>query len=128
MSDSPCTCPSAGYCELAKFRMTAHEHKLCQTREDFRRLFRSGIAPQHVREARRNRTPYVEPTFDCVHRGAFLEVAVCNVCSLKGQPFDKFACAIHGACSVTRKHTKVKACVSCEDRTAVAIEAPMVGA
>jgi len=56
--------------------------------------------------------------FACRHRGSFKEVRACDLCSLKGQPFDVLACELHGECSALRRHSKVTACASCQDREA----------
>lgn len=55
--------------------------------------------------------------FACVHRGALLRVAKCDLCGAKDQPFDVFACAVHSECSIGRRKRSVKSCVACEQRT-----------
>ena len=52
----------------------------------------------------------------CQHRGDKLRVGTCDLCGIRGQPFEVFACSLHGECSLRRKHSKVKACASCHDR------------
>lgn len=59
----------------------------------------------------------------CTHLGLATETHLCDLCSLKGQPFQVYACAIHGECSLTRKHSQVKSCAACAD-FAVAQSAP----
>lgn len=54
----------------------------------------------------------------CVHRGELLEIRHCNLCGIKGQPFEVFACGIVGECSIGRKHSGVQSCTSCEHRQA----------
>ncbi len=52
----------------------------------------------------------------CVHRGEVIRVGKCDLCGFdKGHPFDVLACALHGECSLLRKHSKVKGCAACED-------------
>jgi hypothetical protein len=54
----------------------------------------------------------------CIHRGAVLEADVCNVCGMKGQPFDVFACELHGKCMVRRfrnDRPELAVCMNCDD-------------
>ena len=55
------------------------------------------------------------PPAECIHRGEELETGTCDLCGLKGQSFQIYSCSIHGKCSLTRKHTKVKSCGACDD-------------
>ena len=57
-----------------------------------------------------------EASGECVHRGPWLETMKCDLCGMKGQPFDVFACAVHGRCSLRRRHSKVKSCLACAER------------
>jgi hypothetical protein len=64
--------------------------------------------------------PKPDPRFTtpCAHRGEIIERAVCNVCGMKGQPFDVFACELHGKCMVRRfrnDRLELKVCVLCDD-------------
>jgi glycosyltransferase involved in cell wall biosynthesis len=53
----------------------------------------------------------------CPHRGEQIEnPRVCDTCGQRGQPFDLFACATHGTCSMTLKHTAVANCLRCPTR------------
>lgn len=65
---------------------------------------------------RRVETPDSQLDLSCVHRGPFLEIGACDQCGEKGQPFEVFACTVHGRCSFRRKHRKVKSCAACEER------------
>lgn len=51
----------------------------------------------------------------CAHLGLMLREDTCDLCSMKGQPFEVLACTVHGECSLTRKHSKVRSCAACED-------------
>lgn len=51
----------------------------------------------------------------CSHRGELIEVRKCDLCGIKGQQFEVFACNLHGECSAGRKHSKVKSCLTCQD-------------
>jgi hypothetical protein len=58
------------------------------------------------------------PDLTCPHRGEVSHQALCDVCGGvigKGQPFDVFACAKHGACSLQRMRQDVRPCVTCHD-------------
>lgn len=57
---------------------------------------------------------HLEP---CIHRGPVIDTTrECNLCGGdKGKPFEVLACAVHGECSLTRKHSKVKSCLACTD-------------
>jgi hypothetical protein len=62
--------------------------------------------------------PDLRLTTPCEHRGAVLEVGVCNACGMKGQPFDVFACDLHGQCMVRRYRNDrpdLKVCFNCDD-------------
>lgn len=52
---------------------------------------------------------------ECVHRGAKIRDDLCNLCGIKGQPFEVLACALHGECSTHRKHSQVRPCITCPD-------------
>lgn len=53
----------------------------------------------------------------CTHRqSSVARIGTCDLCSLKGQPFDVYACDLHGECSLSRKHSKMRSCVNCNDR------------
>lgn len=51
----------------------------------------------------------------CRHRGEQLRTDRCDLCGLRGQPFDVFACGLHGECSLTRRHSKIRSCAACPD-------------
>jgi hypothetical protein len=54
----------------------------------------------------------------CLHRGDIVETGTCNVCGMRGQPFDVFACELHGKCMVRRfrnDRPELKVCVLCDD-------------
>lgn len=91
--------------------------------------------PKTTRSIRSNGPP---PTFDCDHRSelpligeALADVcgrlgislgadgsALCDLCSGRGKPFAVYGCDLHGACSMGRKHSKLKkTCATCEDCT-----------
>ncbi|HVW03111.1 MAG TPA: hypothetical protein VHB77_22310 [Planctomycetaceae bacterium] len=54
----------------------------------------------------------------CSHRGPEpFETRLCDLCGIKGQPFDVYSCQLFGECSLQRKHSQVKACAACEKRT-----------
>jgi hypothetical protein len=52
----------------------------------------------------------------CIHRQPLIEIGECDLCSLKGQPFEIFSCSVHGECSLIKRHSKVKSCLGCDDR------------
>ena len=53
----------------------------------------------------------------CVYRGELARIGECDLCSMKGQPFDLYLCEIHGECSLHRRHSKVKSCAACLERS-----------
>lgn len=57
--------------------------------------------------------------FACVHRGPVLETRLCDLCGVRGQPFEVYQCGKHGECSIGRKHSKVQPCISCNDRLVI---------
>jgi hypothetical protein len=62
-------------------------------------------------------TPDPRFTSACVHRGDVVEHGVCNACGMKGQPFDVFACELHGKCMVRRYRNdrpELTVCLTCE--------------
>jgi hypothetical protein len=64
--------------------------------------------------------PKPDPRFftPCAHRGAALELGVCNVCGQHGQPFEIFACAIHEKCMERRSRNDrpdLTVCFNCDD-------------
>lgn len=54
----------------------------------------------------------------CVHRGELLGERQCNLCGMREETFDVFACAVFGECSFTRKRRDVQSCLACEKRLA----------
>jgi hypothetical protein len=80
-----------------------------------------GICPYRDmpdRDAAEPSKPDPRFTTPCVHRGAVLERSVCNACGMKGQPFEVFACALHGACMAKRYRNDrpdLKVCTLCEE-------------
>lgn len=65
-------------------------------------------------------------TLPCIHRGDLLRTDKCDLCGIRGLPFDVFGCAVHVECSISRRHSKIKACVGCEQRQETAPAAPIV--
>jgi hypothetical protein len=56
--------------------------------------------------------------FPCIHRGTEpVETRLCDLCGVKGQPFEVYPCKLFGECSVQRKHSQVRGCAACEART-----------
>jgi ribosomal protein L32 len=54
----------------------------------------------------------------CAHQGDKIADGVCNVCGMKGQPFDVYACALHGQCMTRRfrnDRPDLKVCANCDD-------------
>jgi hypothetical protein len=54
----------------------------------------------------------------CQHRGEKIREGVGDLCGRRGEPFDVFACELHGECVLTRfcrRQTEV-CCLTCEDR------------
>lgn len=110
---TPCECPVAGFCQRHGIEKTAHWHKLCKTRIEFWNFYEQGIGPGQKK-------PNGQPVdMSCAHRGERLRIGECDLCGIKGQPFDVMSCAVHGECSHTRKHSKVKSCIACDERTAI---------
>jgi hypothetical protein len=65
-------------------------------------------------------TPLLTP---CVHRREVVEKGVCNVCGMKGQPFEIHACELHGRCMTKRYRNdrpSLKVCLLCDDYEPVA--------
>lgn len=56
----------------------------------------------------------------CVHLGPKLRDGTCDLCSMKGQPFNVMACAVHKECSTTKKHSNVQSCATCPGYSAPA--------
>lgn len=71
--------------------------------------------------------PQSEITADdlpCPHRGAVVKSDVCDVCGIRGQPFEALACSEKGLCSLTPKKHGVANCLKCDVRHA-AIRNPL---
>lgn len=71
-------------------------------------------------ELQRFRPAAVEPVdLACPHRSLKpIREGRCDQCGYeKGQPFEIFACDLHGECSLHKRHSAVKGCAACEDRT-----------
>jgi hypothetical protein len=54
----------------------------------------------------------------CVHRGPTIADDTCNVCGFRGQPFEVYACALHGRCMVKRYRNDrpdLAVCLNCDD-------------
>jgi hypothetical protein len=82
-----------------------------------------GICPyRNMADREAAETPDFAPdprfTTACAHRGEILERGVCNSCGHVGQPFDVFACELHGRCMVRRYRNdrpELKVCANCDD-------------
>jgi hypothetical protein len=60
----------------------------------------------------------IPPTNRCIHRGDVIETGVCNVCGMKGQPFEIRACELHGRCMERRYRNDrpgIQVCMQCKD-------------
>jgi hypothetical protein len=58
----------------------------------------------------------------CIYLGDVLEMAVCNSCGMKGQPFEICACELHARCMTNRfrnDRPDLKVCINCDDYTSV---------
>src|SRR3990167_9316343 len=51
-----------------------------------------------------------EPRPPCRHLGPSLGMEVCDLCGLKGQPVEVFACEIHGRCTAHRVQRETRGC------------------
>lgn len=62
--------------------------------------------------------PLPEPDLTCAHRGDVIRQQAADLCGLRGQLFDVFACDLHGECSLRRVCFKqtVQSCTACKDR------------
>lgn len=56
------------------------------------------------------------PDLSCIYRGELLRVQQCDLCGLRTQQVEVLACAVHGECSLHRRHSKVTGCLGCPDR------------
>lgn len=70
---------------------------------------RNGIPPED------QGPPINQSETPCIHRGQLLETGSCDLCGIRGQPFEILSCAVHGTCSLYRRHSKVVACLTCGD-------------
>lgn len=90
-----------------------------QTAEKYQRIWlvRGGKAEPTGSANDPQQPPATADNFPCSHRSTEVaRIGICDLCSLKGKPFDVFACEIHGECSIGRKHSEVRSCVKCSDR------------
>lgn len=62
--------------------------------------------------------PIPPDAFPCIHRGPFVKVEKCDLCGVRGLPFDLYECQLPeiGQCSISKRHSKVQACIGCEKR------------
>ena len=58
--------------------------------------------------------------FGCAWRLPVVRVGLCDLCSLRGKPFEVFGCRKHGECSIGRRHSRVRSCLACPDRIPLA--------
>lgn len=83
------------------------------------------------KDAEGNAKPSTEWTSEdlpCIHRGAELKVDSCDVCGMVGQPFTRYACQLHGECSIIRRKKKgLRNCQHCPDRQPTAELAKRIG-
>lgn len=75
--------------------------------------------PHRVIDPRESENQYLESIPTCKHRGEIIETDItCDVCGLRGQKYDTYACDIHDVCTLgNRKKAgdKMKACATCPD-------------
>jgi hypothetical protein len=79
---SKCQCESAGFCPLASRAMSAHNHRLCQTRPKYRALFQN--LPQPERQPAR-RGP-------CRFTGPLVRLETCELGCAKGTKIKVVRC------------------------------------
>jgi hypothetical protein len=61
------------------------------------------------------------PVDFCTHLGPVLRTDVCDLCSVRGLPFDVHACDVHGECILQpalRRPGKLRTCTQCRDYVA----------
>jgi hypothetical protein len=86
-----------------------------QTNEHPDRYHRACGVPLPAAKSDPEAHPLVSP---CRHRGDVVETSVCNTCGRHGQPFEIFACPLHGACQAIRYRTdrpELQVCGHCAD-------------
>lgn len=114
-----CICADKGHCTLHNMVKGAREYQICKginvteaVRENYVSKWQenSGGSVQALALPK----PSSSDT-SCPHRGAVLRVGACDLCGVRGQPFEVLSCAVHGECSLRRKHSKVKTCLTCKD-------------
>jgi len=89
-----------------------------ETRQAYLALWAEELKP----DSNRIQTGFKPDIRLCSHRGPLLETRLCDLCGIKGQPFEVYACQLHGECSEQRKHSKVRSCIGCPDHLAVATQ------
>jgi len=104
-------------CRFIRLSPTRIRCEVCGTEREH-----SGNATSYVRPCGAPPQPTVQigaPQFyPCAHRGEVIERGVCNVCGMKGQPFEIHACDLHGRCMEKRYRNDrpgIKVCLQCED-------------
>lgn len=141
MSDSQiiqltgCECPLAGFCTRHSAEKTHRLHELCRGSWKYWSYWekQSGRdpGPAPAVTAEKARTPRVQPSppqtiadyeavqtaHPCAHKGDVLRQAECQLCGMRGQMFDVYACAVHGECSLIKRAHKLASCGSCMDHS-----------
>jgi len=112
MTPPPCNCP----CCSAGLTIVGRQHEICQGQSGLPRAKVDQYIARWTGQPAPERPAPAPQTFDCVHRGPVRETRLCDLCGIKGQPFEVLGCALHGECSIGRKHSKVRSCVGCADR------------
>jgi hypothetical protein len=110
--------PMASVCQFLRISSTNIRCSVCGTEREHKgnpvayvRL--CGAAP-----AGASTSPWTPLMTPCVHRGDVVERDVCNVCGMKGQPFEIHTCELHGRCMQRRYRNDrpgITVCMQCED-------------
>jgi hypothetical protein len=106
-------------CDRHRCRKGPRWFDLCQSDPDIFSKYEAGEGPGQITLPPAARL-VAEPTaehFPCVFRGKPVRTGTCDLCGLKGQAFEVLVCNKFGECSIARKHSKVRSCVACTDRS-----------
>lgn len=107
---APCQCDSPGWCDRHGDRKTEHLWKLCQTREDYRKLWD---------DRRASTGPTIQPRqvdVQCRYLRAQAGERECHTCSGRVR-VKTFGCALHGECSLGKQVDDVACCATCKQFT-----------
>lgn len=130
MSNTPCECPFAGWCERHGMEKRRRQHELCQTNLRYWNKWEKGEGGATVKQSDDNqknsgikskakKKSRKSSRLSCQHRGDVIREEKCRACSNRFVNRPVYSCEIHGECMLGSFVDGIKSCKKCNERQEV---------